>query len=55
MLPSKKGKYWITYFWCSKECVEISKFEDGKFEFAVNVKTDAVAWKPCIFPEQYLP
>lgn len=52
-MPDKNGKYWITYFWGSKECVEMSKFEDGKFEFAVNVKTDVVAWKPCIFPKPY--
>lgn len=52
-LPNKKGKYWITYFWGDKECVEISKFENGKFDFAVNVKTDVVAWMPCIFPKPY--
>lgn len=54
-LPNEKGKYWITYFWSGKECVEISNFENGKFDFSVNVKTDVVAWKPCIFPEPYRP
>lgn len=54
-LPNEKRKYWITYFWSGKECVEISNFENGKFDFSVNVKTDIVAWKPCIFPEPYRP
>lgn len=54
-LPTENGKYWITYLWGSKEFVEISKFENGKFEFSVNVKTDVIAWEPCILPEPYHP
>ena len=52
-LPTEKGKYWITYFWGGKECVDISEFENGKFAFAVSTKADVIAWKPCVFPEPY--
>lgn len=52
-LPNEKGKYWITYFLGDKEYVEISNFDNGKFDFAVSVKIDVVAWMPCIFPKPY--
>lgn len=52
-LPKEKGKYWVTYFWSNKGCVELCDFEDGKFYPSSVNHENVYAWKPCDFPKPY--
>lgn len=53
-LPKEDGKYWITYFWSGKGCVELCSFREGKFIHGAIATGDVYAWMPCIFPEPCL-